>query len=141
MKLEVASPCSESWDGMAGDDRIRFCGKCRLNVYNLSQMSQPEIDQIFAREGRPPCIRFFARADGTVLTRDCPVGWRRKWFVRAAWAAAALVFVGLLYIILQEHRVDARSVADWVQGWIDQLFPPRRVVMGEAPCPSPPAIR
>ena len=72
--LRIASPCTVSWDSMAGDDRVRHCGQCRLNVYNLSAMSRGEAEAMVAgREGRL-CVRFFRRADGTVLTRDCPVG-------------------------------------------------------------------
>ena len=138
MKLEVASPCSESWDAMRGDDRVRYCGKCRLNVYNLSEMRQAEIDQVFAREGLPPCVRFYARPDGTVLTRDCPVGRRRKWLVRAAWASAALVLVGLLFMVLNETRHDGRTLIDWVQGLIDRLRPGPPVTMGSPPPPPGP---
>jgi len=69
--IEVASPCTVSWDGMRGDDTVRFCGKCRLNVYNLSAMTQAEAAaHIAAREGRM-CVRFYRRPDGTVMTRDC----------------------------------------------------------------------
>src|SRR5262245_30602687 len=37
-RLRIASPCSADWDEMTGDDRVRFCGRCRKNVYNLSEM-------------------------------------------------------------------------------------------------------
>ncbi|MBI3272884.1 MAG: hypothetical protein HYZ53_28105 [Planctomycetes bacterium] len=74
--VRVASPCHESWAGMTGDDRVRFCGRCRLNVYNLSAMTREEAQALVgAKEGRR-CIRFFRRPDGTLLTRDCPYGWR-----------------------------------------------------------------
>jgi hypothetical protein len=93
--LSVASPCTVSWDTMKGDDRVRHCGSCRLNVYNLSEMSHREAEALVRnREGRL-CVRFFRRADGTVLTKDCPVGIRaiRRRIARA-WAAAAALFLG-----------------------------------------------
>ncbi len=31
-RITVRTPCTESWDAMRGDDRKRFCGKCRLRV-------------------------------------------------------------------------------------------------------------
>jgi hypothetical protein len=37
--LRIASPCSANWDEMVGDNRQRFCGDCKLNVYNLSGMT------------------------------------------------------------------------------------------------------
>jgi hypothetical protein len=116
---------------MRGDDRIRFCARCRLNVYDLSAMDEAEIEELASREGHPPCVRFFMRADGTVLSRDCPVGRRWKWFVGGAWLAAALVLVGLFFLVLQEQRLDARSVADWCDGFLDRIIPSRRPVMGK----------
>jgi hypothetical protein len=59
---------------MQGDDKVRFCDQCRLNVYNLSAMSRRQAqDLVRQREGRL-CVRFYQRADGTVLTQDCPRG-------------------------------------------------------------------
>lgn len=61
---------------MVGDDRVRHCAECKLNVYNLSAMTRREAEELIAsREGRL-CVRFFRRPDGTILTRDCPVGFR-----------------------------------------------------------------
>ena len=61
---------------MRGDDRVRFCDQCRLNVYNLTDMSRSQAEKLVAeREGRL-CVRFYRRADGTVLTDNCPVGLR-----------------------------------------------------------------
>jgi carboxypeptidase family protein len=74
--VRVASPCSASWERMAGDDRVRFCSECQLNVYNLSAMTRHEAESLVAnREGRL-CVRFYRRADGTMLSRNCPKGLR-----------------------------------------------------------------
>ena len=40
--IQIATPCSASWDDMRGDDRVRHCGDCRMNVYNLSEMTRAE---------------------------------------------------------------------------------------------------
>lgn len=72
--IRVASPCPASWQKMTGDDRVRHCQECKLNVYNLSEMTRLEAERLVAnREGRM-CVRFYRRADGTTLTRDCPKG-------------------------------------------------------------------
>jgi hypothetical protein len=96
-RVQVASPCSASWDDMAGDDRVRFCSHCQLNVYNLSAMTEAEGEQlIIEREGKL-CARIYRRRDGTVITRDCPIGvsaLRRRTFWVASRCAAALVFIG-----------------------------------------------
>jgi hypothetical protein len=88
--LRVASPCDARWDDMTGDERARFCGKCGKNVYDLSAMTRAEAEALLARSGEAPCVRFFRRADGTVMTSDCPVGRRRKIARRMAGGAAAL---------------------------------------------------
>lgn len=91
--LKVASPCHADWDQMQGDDQARFCGTCRKNVYNLSEMTEGEAQALINRlEGRL-CVRFYTRADGTLLTQDCPVGLRavRRTLARKLSYAAALL--------------------------------------------------
>jgi hypothetical protein len=102
--LRVASPCDAAWDAMEGDDLVRFCQHCRKNVYNLSGMSQREA-AAFVREteGRL-CVRFYRRADGTLLTDDCPVGLRaaRRWLLAQIGAVAGtfgLLGIGLLSVL------------------------------------------
>jgi hypothetical protein len=74
LQMKIASPCPASWEDMEGDDRIRFCDECELNVYNLSDMAEDAaLKLVEEREGRL-CVRFYQREDGTVLTSDCPVG-------------------------------------------------------------------
>jgi Carboxypeptidase regulatory-like domain len=74
--MRIASPCSADWEQMPGDDRVRHCHACNLNVYNLSAFTEREIRALVAnREGRL-CARLYRRSDGTVLTRNCPVGLR-----------------------------------------------------------------
>ena len=75
--VRVASPCGQSWDEMEGDDRSRFCGHCKLRVYNLSGMMRPEAEALVRDSEGRLCVRFYRRRDGSVLTADCPVGRRR----------------------------------------------------------------
>lgn len=96
--IKIASPCSADWNEMVGDERQRFCGDCKLNVYNLSGMSRSEAENLIFQAGENRlCVRFFRRADGTVLTKDCPVGWRaiRQNISKTATAFASLVFAFL----------------------------------------------
>jgi hypothetical protein len=76
--VEVASPCPAAWDSMVGDDRSRFCAECSKSVHNIAGMSREEAEAFLAGVAGDVCIRIFRRADGTVLTSDCPVGVRRK---------------------------------------------------------------
>src|SRR6185369_16746350 len=61
-RVTVATPCTVDWNSMTGDDKIRFCGQCKLNVHNLSAMSEAEALKLMdASEGKL-CVRFFKRA-------------------------------------------------------------------------------
>jgi len=72
--VRIASPCSADWEKMIGNERVRHCSQCNLNVYNLSAMTGLEArDLVEKHEGRL-CLRFYHRKDGTILTQNCPVG-------------------------------------------------------------------
>ena len=72
--VRVAAPCSESWNDMPGSDSVRSCERCQHKVYNLSEMTAPEAADLLRRAEGRLCVRFYRRADGTVMTKDCPVG-------------------------------------------------------------------
>ncbi len=92
--LKVASPCSQDWNAMIGSERKRYCGECKLNVYNLSGMSRTEAENLVMNAEGRLCVRFYKRADGSVITEDCPVGWAKiKQRTRAyLTAVASLIF-------------------------------------------------
>lgn len=95
-QVRIATPCPASWDAMTGDDRIRFCRQCKLNVYNLSAMTPEEGERLIREKEGRICARIYRRADGTILTQDCPVGLsalKRKTKLVLAKIAAAVVFV------------------------------------------------
>ena len=95
-KVRVASPCPADWDSMIGDERVRFCGQCELNVYNLSAMTKAQAENLIVRTEGRLCVRFFRRKDGSILTQDCPVGLRalrqRMSRIRRALASMLLGF-------------------------------------------------
>jgi hypothetical protein len=96
--LTIAAPCPANWDQMCGNDRVRFCSHCNLNVYNLSGMSRAGAERLLSNvEGRL-CARFYRRADGTILTKNCPVGVsrikQRVSRIASALFSAAVGFLG-----------------------------------------------
>lgn len=94
--IRVATPCPESWEAMRGDDRVRHCDRCDLDVFNLSGMTRDEAQALLdGRMGARTCVRLFKRHDGTVITRDCPVGLARVRRRIAAAAAFAFSLVGV----------------------------------------------
>jgi hypothetical protein len=108
--VDVAAPCSAAWNEMTGTDAQRFCGQCEKNVYNLSGMSREEAEALIINTEGRLCVRFYRRADGTILTNNCPVGLlaikRRLSRLKRATASALLSFLaGLgLYAALDKKE-------------------------------------
>jgi hypothetical protein len=96
-KVSVATPCPADWDRMVGGDRVRFCGQCQLNVYNLSAMSRDDAESLITRTEGRLCVRFYRRRDGSILTEDCPVGVRalkrRALKIKRAFVSTVLGFL------------------------------------------------
>jgi len=87
--LRIAAPCSTEWSAMQGDERVRFCGSCEKNVYNLIGMTDDEANALLTDHEGNACIRAYQRADGTLMTQNCPVG-LRKLRQRMAWGLGGL---------------------------------------------------
>jgi hypothetical protein len=114
--VTIAAPCSAGWDNMVGDERARFCGQCDQNVYNISAMSKEDAEQLIAgAEGRL-CIRYYRRADGTIMTRNCPVGLRalkrRLSRIASATATAVISFLtGILAVTGWRERPSVQGAS------------------------------
>lgn len=148
--IGVASPCPVRWEDMKGDARVRHCDHCKLNVFNLSEMTRQEAEElVIHRQGRL-CAGFWRRADGTIITRDCPVGLaalraRTARIVARIGAALGLLLTGGALLASRTREPDARlserqPFATLVK-WLDPSVQTRRgrtVVMGEV-CVPPPA--
>ena len=128
--LDIADPCTESWDAMAGDARERHCALCDQSVYDLSEMTMPEAKQLLSRPDRV-CVRFVRRADGRVTTRDCTPfrvraaravarGAVRSGARLASWTLALLVLLGF-------GQLAGMDPLRWVSG----LFRGQGATMGE----------
>jgi hypothetical protein len=103
-RIEIQTPCTVPWDSMYGDERIRHCGSCRKNVYNVAELTRDQAMALITSRERV-CLRVYRRPDGTVVTNDC---WSRlraarrrgMWaflvmLVIVAWAQVAAMFVGI----------------------------------------------
>src|SRR5688500_1287098 len=124
-EVRVAATWPADWGRMVGDEGVRFCGSCSLHVYNLSGMTRREAESLVTNSEGRLCVRFFRRADGSILTRDCPVGLAavRRRVARVAGSAlsAALGFFAGLGLHFGLDRAPSPSV------------------MGEMAAPSSPA--
>jgi hypothetical protein len=116
--IQVAAPCSALWDEMEGDGLARHCTACHKNVYNISGMSREDAESLIQEKEGRLCVRFFQRADGTILTQDCPIGLsaiRRRLFKIAASIAAALFIMFGSYgsLLAMRRSVEAADVQNF----------------------------
>jgi hypothetical protein len=154
--IRIASPCPASWDAMRGDARVRHCDECKKNVYDLAGLSRAEAETLLrAGEGEGICMRVARRADGRVVTGDCPVGARaaRSRLARTAGRAASLLLLALASAatggcdrrstgILRDSPLRGKPVIGRLLEWLDPA-PPRvyqgKVAMGLVALPLTPA--
>jgi hypothetical protein len=116
--IQVASPCPALWDEMEGDGLARHCAECDKNVYNISGMSREDAESLIQEKEGRLCVRFFQRADGTILTKDCPVGiraFRRRVmkFVASIAAALFIVFGSYGTLLAMRHSVESADVQEF----------------------------
>lgn len=121
LRLRIAAPCTEDWATMRGDDRVRHCGRCDRNVYDLSQLEEDEVTALLSREGEKPCVRFYRRADGTVATKQCQSSMRKTALV----AAAAVLATGgaMAYEAMQPPPMLMGAIAPDLDDTFDTLPP------------------
>jgi hypothetical protein len=75
-RLYVSSPCNADWETMPGNEQVRFCRQCSLNVYNISALTRKQAEKLIAETEGRLCAKLYRREDGTIITRDCPIGIR-----------------------------------------------------------------
>jgi hypothetical protein len=144
-QVRVASPCTARWEDMTGDDRSRFCRHCQKHVFNLSAMNRAEAEALIAEKEGKFCGRFHRRADGRMLTADCPVGRSTKRRRRAKFLAATLGLMGLMTSAvlggLAQRSTSKGEFADRVDRWIYEvkvrLGITKPVIMGALCVPTP----
>lgn len=91
--VRIAVPCPMKWSQMEGDGRARHCGQCNQTVFNFAELDAEEARLLLRKhaEGGRICARLFVRADGTMMTKDCPVGYRYGLQLARRFAVPALV--------------------------------------------------
>ncbi|HJZ78720.1 MAG TPA: hypothetical protein VKD91_00180 [Pyrinomonadaceae bacterium] len=141
--VQVAAPCKADWNQMVGSELVRLCGQCELNVYNLSGMSRLEAESLIARTEGRLCVRFYRRRDGSIITRDCPVGLRaiqrRVSYLAQAILAAGFAFlasIGVQGLISKYALVEEHTVGIMVRPVVPSPFT-AEPVMGKAMIPRP----
>ena len=127
---------------MEGDDRVRFCRQCSLNVYNLSDMTAQEAAALVQEKEGRLCVGYYMRADGSMITTNCPVGLRRirkrvVWALGAAAAVFGFALTALASLTNQRERFSLlRNVKPFNQ-LANVLNPPRTFLGGVMATPPP----
>lgn len=143
-KLRTAKPCDARWDQMAGDGRCRFCQQCGKNVYNVAGLSGREVKELVEGSEETPCMRIARRADGTVITRDCPVGVAavvKRMSFAALGGAVLLVLSGYVWMMGGRPDSERKSLVDNLRDKpvigpiIEQVSPSPAYVVGEIAVP------
>lgn len=142
--IKIASPCSANWNEMYGNDRKRFCGDCKLNVFNLSGMTKYDAENLLMNSEGRLCVRYFQRSDGTTLTTDCPVGWakvkqRLSLCATAVFSMMFTLFGGLFVVSVFNKKTQIMgSVAQPdIRRSIPQTGNVTMGVMANVPVPTP----
>src|SRR4051794_38589712 len=115
MDLRVSSPCPMSWNDLAGNDRIRYCGKCKLNVYNLADMKSEEVEAIVRKTEGRLCGRLYLRGDRTASLRACPSSAKRVLLRRTVTAASVLVLAVFGILFRSMEGPDRSQLPRWLQ--------------------------
>jgi len=56
--IEVKTPCSEDWNEMQGNSKVRFCSHCSFEVNNISELSRKQAMRLVRDSGGRICVRY-----------------------------------------------------------------------------------
>jgi hypothetical protein len=137
--VRIAAPCRADWERMRGNERVRFCGECSMNVYNLSNMSKADAEALITTAEGRLCVRYYRRTDGTILTGNCPVGLqalkRRVTGVSRAVVSSVLSFFAGM-AVLGGLQTAQNSLDAMTEAGIDLIDPVPLVEEETAPPPD-----
>lgn len=104
VRFRKTSDCPVSWDEMSGGStgftRVRYCDRCRLNIYDLDGLETAEAEELVVQREGQSKVNYFQRKDKKFQVEDCRVGAKKKLVRRAATAAAVFVVIGLTVLAL-----------------------------------------
>ncbi|HEX2629231.1 MAG TPA: hypothetical protein VHM26_09470, partial [Chitinophagaceae bacterium] len=82
IQLHIADPCHENWNDMSEVEKGRFCGSCRKQVIDFSEMSDREIVQFFKQPSKGSvCGRFMSdQLDRDMVMEKKRLPWIKYFF-------------------------------------------------------------
>lgn len=103
--LRLVRGCDVAWETMVGSARVRHCGICDREVYDLTAMDADEVEAFLAaRRDALPCLRLHRRFDGRVQAGPCA---RPRKLGRAIAVATALGLAALAGFLVPIHEEDS----------------------------------
>lgn len=141
--IKVATPCRADWNQMVGDDRVRHCGSCDKDVFNLSAMTRDEAEALIVAKAGDLCARYYQRHDGTIILKDCSVGvaQKRKRRVIAAGAAGLLAMGGAAAWFAKQRGPHETMGSIGADPSIEQVqMTVHAEALDDSPPPAPPVI-
>ncbi len=69
-RLAIASPCTQDWNSMVGNDRVRFCEHCSLHVHNISEMTRARALRLVNKSQGRMCVRYYRHPTGLIATKS-----------------------------------------------------------------------
>lgn len=69
-RLEVTEPCPKKWEELEGGEQKRYCGACRLHVFNSAAMTREEVREVSAQAEGRLCMRVVKDPSGQTKFAD-----------------------------------------------------------------------
>jgi hypothetical protein len=66
--LTIPSPCTADWNSMVGNDQVRFCEHCSLDVHNLSAITRSQAERLVSSAKGRLCVQYHYDSAGRPLT-------------------------------------------------------------------------
>src|SRR3982751_97989 len=103
--VKIESPCNADWESMIGNDRVRFCKHCNLNVNDIDNFTSKELRRLLLTSRGRICFRY--RVPAMALPRLHQIVPRRvARFAAGAFSAALSLSTAAV------QQANATSLAD-----------------------------
>jgi hypothetical protein len=83
IELAIPNACHLKWQNMQGDKKTRYCNECHTKIYNFSEMSQDEINNVMAKNAKV-CARMDANTKAYVSKYALTQHYFKKKNIKAA---------------------------------------------------------
>jgi hypothetical protein len=118
--LEIKSPCEADWDSMQGNDRVRFCGHCRLTVRDVSDLTTRQALELVHKSQGRLCLRIRPDAPAHAETSKPPeplfkINRRAPRIAAGTFGAALGLYAGIGAQAQTPSVTDATTAAATIQ--------------------------